>query len=149
MKKIFLMFVAICTLAACDPTHEKISNGGHITVDELKAKTIVTVDKAASGANGNVIICETSAPVNAKWTIGGKDFLSNSAKKKMKQGTHEVLLTALCADGTLLTDSYQVTCEEITDSLQKIYIYGDPAKGQEPAVLKLDENGEPSGSYGP
>jgi hypothetical protein len=124
MKKIFLMFVAICALAACDPTHEKISNGGHITVDELKAKTIVTVDKASSGANGNVIICETSAPVNAKWTIGGKDFFANAASKKMKLGTHEVVLTALCADGTVLSSSYQVDCQEITDPLEKFYIFG-------------------------
>ena len=30
MKKIFLLFVAVCALFACDPTHEKISNDGHI-----------------------------------------------------------------------------------------------------------------------
>jgi len=127
MKKIFLMFVAVCALFACDPTHEKISNDGHITIDELKAKTTVTVDKAASGANGNVISCSTSAPVNAKWTIGGKDFIANYAKKKMKLGTHEVVLTALCADGTMLSTTYQVECQEITDPLQKFYIYGaDP-----------------------
>ena len=29
MKKIFLLFVAVCALFACDPTHEKISNDGH------------------------------------------------------------------------------------------------------------------------
>ena len=57
MKKIFLMLVAICAFAACDPTHEKINNGGHITIDELKAKTTVTVDQAPSGKNGNVITC--------------------------------------------------------------------------------------------
>ena len=129
MKKIFLMFVAVCALFACDPTHEKISNDGHITIDELKAKTTVTVDKAASGANGNVISCQTLAPVNAKWTIGGKDFIANYAKKKMKLGTHEVVLTALCADGTVLSTTYQVDCQEITDPLQKFYIYGaDPEK---------------------
>ena len=148
MKKIFLLFVAVCALFACDPTHEKISNDGHISIDELKAKTIVTVDKAASGLNGNVIICSTSAPVNAKWTIGGKDIVSNAARKKMKLGTHDVLMTALCPDGTVLTSTYQVECQEITDPLQKIYIYGDPAKGQEPAVLKLDETLNPVGSYG-
>ncbi len=127
MKKIFLLFVAVCAFFACDPTHEKISNDGHITIDELMAKTTVTVDKAASGLNGNVITCSTSAPVNAKWTIGGKDFVSNAARKKMKIGTHEVILTALCADGTMLKGSYQVECQEITDPLQKFYIYGaDP-----------------------
>ena len=135
MKKIFLMFVAVCALFACDPTHEKIGNDGHISIDELKAKTIVTVDKAASGLNGNVITCETSAPVNAKWSLGGKDYMSNFTKKKMKLGTHDVVLTALCADGTVLTTTYQIDCQEITDPLQKYYIYGDPAKGQEPAVL--------------
>ena len=73
MKKIFLMFVAICAFAACEPTHEKINNGGHITVDELVAKTVVTTDIAADGKNGNVLTCETLAPVSAKWTIAGKD----------------------------------------------------------------------------
>ena len=123
------MFVAVCALFACDPTHEKISNDGHITIDELKAKTTVTVDKAASGLNGNVISCQTLAPVNAKWTIGGKDFIANYAQKKMKVGTHDVVLTALCADGTVLSTTYQVECQEITDPLVKYYIYGaDPEK---------------------
>ena len=112
MKKIFLLFVAVCALFACDPTHEKISNDGHITIDELKAKTVVTVDKAASGLNGNVISCQTLAPVNAKWTIGGKDFIANYAQKKMKVGTHDVVLTALCADGTVLSTTYQVPEKE-------------------------------------
>ena len=133
MKKIFLMLVAICAFAACDPTHEKINNGGHITVDELKAKTTVTVDQAPSGKNGNVITCQTLASVNAKWSLGGKEFTNNFAKKKMKLGTHNVVLTALCADGTVLTAEYPITCEEITDPLVKYYIYGDPEKaGEEP-----------------
>ena len=125
MKKIFLMFVAVCALFACDPTHEKISNDGHITIDELKAKTTVTVDKAASGLNGNVISCQTLAPVNAKWSIGGKEFIANYAQKKMKVGTHDVVLTALCADGTVLSTTYQVECQETTDPLVKYYISAD------------------------
>jgi hypothetical protein len=139
MKKIFLMFVAVCALFACDPTHEKISNDGHITIDELKAKTTVTVDKAASGLNGNVISCQTLAPVNAKWTIGGKDFIANYAQKKMKVGTHDVVLTALCADGTVLSTTYQVECQEITDPLVKYYIYGaDPERSRHsPQVLGM------------
>ena len=128
MKKIFLLFAAVCALVACDPIHEDIGNAGHITVDELKAKTTVTVDKAASGLNGNVITCQTLAPVNAKWSIGGKDFLGNYAWKKMKLGEHTVVLTAICPDGTELTAEYPVSCQEVTDPLQKFYIYGDPAK---------------------
>ena len=132
MKKIFLLFVAVCALFACDPTHEKISNDGHITIDELKAKTTVTVDKAASGLNGNVISCQTLAPVNAKWTIGGKEFIANYAQKKMKLGTHDVVLTALCADGTVLSTTYQVECQEITDPLVKYYIYGADSEAEPP-----------------
>ena len=131
MKKIFLMLVAVCAFAACDPIHEKIGNAGHITLEELKAKTTVTVDKAASGLNGNCITCQTSAPVNAKWTLGGKSFTSNYAWKKMKLGDHVVTLTALCPDGTVLTAEYPVSCQEITDPLVKYYIYGDPAKAAE------------------
>ena len=127
MKKIFLIFAAVCALFACDPTHEDISNGGHISVDELKAKSTVTVDKAASGLNGNVVTCSTSAAVNAKWSIGGKEFIGNYAWKKMKLGDFTVVLTALCADGTELTAEFPVSCQEITDPLQKYYIYGDVA----------------------
>ena len=127
MKKIFLVFAAVCALVACDPIHEDISNGGHISVDELKAKSSVTVDKAASGLNGNVVTCSTSAAVNAKWSIGGKEYVGNYAWKKMKLGDFTVVLTALCADGTELTAEFPVSCQEITDPLQKFYIYGDVA----------------------
>ena len=125
------MLFAICAFASCDPIHEKIGNSGHISLEELKAKTTVTVDKAASGLNGNVITCSTSAPVNAKWAMGGKEFYSNYAWKKMKLGEHVVTLTALCPDGTVLTAEYPVSCQEITDPLVKYYIYGDPAKAAE------------------
>lgn len=132
MKKIFLFFVVACAFFACDPVHEDIGNGGHITVDELKAKTTVTVDKAASGQNGNVITCSTLAPVNAKWNIGGKEFIGNYAWKKMKLGEHTVTLTAICADGTELTADYPISCQEITDPLQKFYIYGEDPTTEPP-----------------
>ena len=136
MKKIYLFFAAVGMLFACDATHEDISNDGHISADELRAKSSVTVDKASSGKNGNVITCTTSAPVNAKWTLGGKDFYNNYTKKKMKVNRdaagnyvdteHKVFLTALCADGTLLKDSFVINCQEITDPLVKYYIYPRP-----------------------
>ena len=132
MKKIFLLFAAVCAFVACDPTSEDIGNGGHITNEELKAMSTVTVDKAASGKNGNVISCTTSAPVNAKWDIGGKEFVSNFAKKKMKLGNYNVLLTAICADGTEVKAQFPVSCEEITDPLQKFYIYGEDPTTQPP-----------------
>jgi hypothetical protein len=127
MKKILLLLVvAVCAFAACDPIHEDISNGSHISLEELKAKTTVTVDKAPSGQNGNVITCSTSAPVNAKWDFSGKELIGNYAWKKMKLGDHVVTLTALCPDGTVLTAEYPVSCQEITDPLVKYYIYGGP-----------------------
>lgn len=102
-------------------------------MDELLAKTTVTTDKAANGANGNVISCETLAPVNAVWDIGGKSFVATFAKRKMKKGEYTVTLTALCADGTILTHDFTgIKCEEITDSLQKIYIYGGDPVAQPP-----------------
>ena len=132
MKKIFLLFAAVCVMFACDPTHEDISNDGHITIDELKAKTSVTVDKASSGQNGNVITCTTSAPVNAKWNIGGKEFIGNYATKKMKLGEYIVKMTAVCADGTQLTADFPISCKEITDPLTKYWIYGEDPVAQPP-----------------
>ena len=119
-----MIFAAVCAFVACDPTQEDVGNAGHITLDELKAKSSVTVDKAASGLNGNVITCSTSAPVNAKWSIGGKDYIGNYAWKKMKLGEFVVTLTALCADGTELRADYPVSCQEITNALEKFWIYG-------------------------
>ena len=132
MKKILLIFAAICAFAACNPTHESISNDGHITADELKAKSSVTVDIAADGKNGNVVTCTTSAPVNAVWTIAGKDMVGNYATKKMKLGAHNIVLTGLCADGTVVTAEFPVVCEETTDPLQRFYIYGEDPAAQPP-----------------
>lgn len=133
MKKIlFLLVVTVFAFAACDPVSEDFSNGGHITVDELKAMSTVYTDKAPDGQNGNQIYCKTSAPVNAKWNIGGKEFIGNYAWKKMKKGDYTVVLTAICADGTELTAEYPVSCQVITNELQKIYIYGEDPTTQPP-----------------
>ncbi len=142
MKKIFLLFAAVCAFVACDPVQEDISNGGHISVDELKAMTTVTTDKSSDGQNGNVITCTTAAPVTAKWVIGGKEYVGNYAFKKMKVGEHTVTMTALCADGTELTADFPVTCNVITNPLEKFYIYGDPAKPEQvPFVLGSGDAG--------
>ncbi len=132
MKKIFSLLAVVCALVACDPVSEDITNDGHISADELKALSTVTVDKAASGKNGNVITCTTSAPVNAMWTIDGKDLLGNYAWKKMKLGNYTVTLTGLCADGTEVKVDYPVSCEEITNELQKFWIYGENPSEQAP-----------------
>ena len=50
----------------------------------------------------------------------------------MKVGTHDVVLTALCADGTVLSTTYQVECQEITDPLVKYYIYGADSEAEPP-----------------
>ena len=129
MKKIFMLLAVACGVVACDPISENISNGGHITAEQLKSMSTVSVDKAASGKNGNVITCSTSAPVNAAWSIGGKDFLGNYAWKKMKLGDYTVTLTGLCADGTVVTADFPVSCEEITNQLERYIIYGYPEAG--------------------
>lgn len=127
-----MLLLAVCALVACDPVQEDITNDSHITAEQLKNMSTVTVDKASSGKNGNVVTCTTSAPVNAKWTIAGKDLLGNYAWKKMKLGTHTVTLTGLCADGSVVTADFPITCDEITNALERFYIYGEPGSGQEP-----------------
>jgi len=133
MKKIFLLFVAICAFAACNPTQENISNGGHITADELKAKASVTLDiDPVTGKNGNIVTCSTSAPVNARWTIAGKNLAGNYVTKKMRLGEYVITLTGLCADGTEVSVDFPVNCEVETDPIKKRYFYGeDPVKQPE------------------
>ncbi|MDO4462722.1 MAG: hypothetical protein Q4C30_09595 [Bacteroidia bacterium] len=132
MKQIFLFLAAAFAFTACDPVEEDFSNAGGITKDQLIAKTVVTVDKSSDGKNGNVVSCETFAPVNAKWTIAGKEYVGNYAWKKMKIGEHVVTLTALCADGTELTADFSVRCDVITNALERFYIYGAPESGEKP-----------------
>ena len=258
MKKIlFLLLVAVCAIVACNPVHEDVSNGGHITADELIAKSTVVVDKVVKiaekqthtatagtpivlakdvdvkdcesvvlyfgeaiadtcwevsingaaferipknvsmyrselankvtngvvssialkhikdtesntitvksiyktfgrhaapnkdGQYGNVIYCQTSAPVNAKWDIGGKEFVGNYASKKMNVKWDEkgdyvntpytVVLTALCADGTEVKANFSVQCDEISNPLIKYYIYGDPNRSDEEKADKPQE----------
>ena len=144
MKKIFLLFAAVCVMFACDPTHEDISNGGHITADELKAMSTVTLDKdPATGKNGNVLTCTTSAPVNAKWTVAGKDLVGNYAKKKMRLGDYTIILTGLCADGTEVTAEYPITCQVETDPIKKKYFYGEDPVAQPEFWLEANGDGAP------
>ena len=115
-----MLLAVACGLVACDPISEDIANDGHITADELKAQSSVTV-------SGNEVSCTTSAPVNAKWTIAGKEYLGNYAWKKMKLGSSVVTLTGLCADGTVLTAEYPIDITTITNPLERFYIYEGPA----------------------
>ena len=145
MKKIlFLVVAAVCALVACNPVHEDISNGDHITAEELKAQSTVIVDKNAAGQFGNVVTCSTLAPVNAKWDVGGKEFVGNYAWKKMKvkwdvvngdtvyyTTPYTIVLTAICPDGTVVTADYPIECDDVTNPLVKYYIYGDPNRSEE------------------
>lgn len=149
MKKIFFLLAGVFTFFACDPTHEDISNDGHISLDDLLAKTSVTVDQDGTGKNGNVITCNTSAPVVARWTffdkvfnekrqrmeydtLGAKNLLGVYAAKKMKVGEHLVKLTAYCADGTVLTANFPLTCNVITRKLNRYWIYGENPEVEKP-----------------
>lgn len=127
-----MLLAATCLFASCDPEQEDFKNDGNITAEQLKSMSSVTVDKDASGQNGNVVSCTTSAPVNAKWTIAGKDLLGNYAWKKMKLGEHTVTLTGLCADGTVVTADFPIKCEVITNPLERFYIYGEDPAAQAP-----------------
>ena len=141
MKKIFLFFATACAIVACDPTQEDISNGGHISADELKAMSTVTVDNDGQGHNGNIITCSTSAPVNAKWTIAGKDLVGNYAKKKMRVGEYTITLTGLCADGTEVTADFPIKCEVETDPIKKFWIYGQDPVAQPEFWLESGDAG--------
>ena len=132
MKKIFFLLVTICTFFACDPVQEDISMGDHITAEQLKEMCTVTTDKDASGKNGNVISCTTSAPVSAAWKIAGKDLAGTNVKQKVRVGEYTVTLTAICGDGTKLNVDFPVNCEVETDEIKKFWIYGeDPVKQPE------------------
>lgn len=100
------------------------------------------VSTGKDGEFGNVVTCETAAPVNARWDIGGKEFYGNFATKKMKVDwdpansaysptDYVITLTALCPDGTKLVTEYPVTCDKISDPLVKHYIYGDPNRSDD------------------
>ncbi len=149
MKKIFLFLASACALAACDPVSEDISNAGHISKEELMAKTTVELDDAGGGLYGNVVRCSTSAPVVAKWDIRGKQFIGNFATKKMSGADvgveRTVTLTALCPDGTTYTVDYPITVDTLTDPLKKYWIYGEPGKGE--GLLTMNQGDAAAGRF--
>lgn len=139
MKKIFLFLASMCFFVACDPVSEDIDDGGLITdiskeeLQELRAEHQKELkEQSTVDVNGNVITCSTKASANAVWNIGGKSFLNNYAKKKMRLGNHSVMLIGLSDNGLLDTVSWEVEVTTITDPLTKYYIYGDPEKDEAP-----------------
>ncbi len=121
-----MLLVAVCAFFACEPIHEDIKNAGHIAVQELKAMTSISLDiDQATGKTGNVLTCNTGAPVNARWTVDGKEIkIGSYAWKKLKLGEHKIVLEGLCADGSLIKYDTTITCDVITNPLERYYIYG-------------------------
>lgn len=126
MKKILSMLaVAAFAFVACDSVEEDYKNGGNISLEDLKAKSTVTLDKVQDGRNGNVLTCNTAAAVNARWSVDGKEIqIGNYAWKKLKLGEHTVTLEGLCPDGTLLKADYPLIVDTITNKLTKYIVYG-------------------------
>jgi hypothetical protein len=108
----------------------------NITIKAIYKTYGPKVAPGLEGEFGNVITCQTSAPVNAKWDFAGKEKIGNFASNKMKVNWNEsgdyiptkytIRLTALCADGTMLVTDFPVECDKISNPLVKYYIYGDP-----------------------
>lgn len=130
-----MLLAAVCAFASCDPVQEDISNDGHITVEELKAQTTVAI-------NGNELSCTTSAPVNAKWAVAGKEQKGNYWWKKMKLGEYAVVMTALCADGTELTVEYPISVTQITNPLEQKFLWQGEftANGWDAAPLRFSDS---------
>jgi hypothetical protein len=131
-------------------THIKDTETNSITIKAIYKTFGPKVAPGKEGEYGNVITCQTSAPVNAKWSFSGKEKIGNFASNKMKVDwdengnllptDHIVTLTALCPDGTLLVTEYPVRCDKISNPLVKYYIYGDP---------NLDPSEEPQPPFTP
>ena len=73
MKKIFLLFAAVGVFIACDPVHEKIDNGGHITEEELVKMSSVIVDKAQQIADQKTYTAVAGTPITLIDNIDVKD----------------------------------------------------------------------------
>ena len=74
MKKIiFLLVAAVCTFVGCNPAHEDIGNGSHITVDELKAMTSVIVDKVVQIAEQKTYTATQLTPIVLMENVDVKD----------------------------------------------------------------------------
>ena len=116
------------------------NNGKDISIYGVYKTYGYKVAPGKDGEYGNVVTCETTAPVNARWDIDGKQFLGSFATRKLKvkneNGIYEetpytITLTGICPDGTKLVVEYPVECDKVSDPLVKYYIYGDPNGSEE------------------
>lgn len=113
MKKILFTIVSIAALAvACNPVEKRDVIGDHITADEMRAQSSVTIWQE-NGKNVNYVTCETHAPVNAVWSSVTQFQGAVGELQLFALGEQKIKLQGLCADGTVLETEFSVNVEDM------------------------------------
>lgn len=125
MRKLFytIFTVALVALfASCDPIQDKVDYGTVITsADQLQATVTPVMD---GNLKTNKVIIHCTSPVMCKWTDGVKTYISNdSAMTLFVKGNATITLTAMSADGTIVTKNFTTTVDEMKFPVEPQYGY--------------------------
>jgi hypothetical protein len=125
MNKLFyiaLTFVLVAVFAACDPIVDVQGVGTIITsADQIQA-TVTPVMDGTLKTNKVKVHC--TSPVLCQWTDGVKNYISNDTVMTLfVTGSINVKLTAMAADGTLLTKNFTAAVDEMKYPVAPQYGY--------------------------
>lgn len=115
MKKLFYIaftVVAAALFASCDPIVDNVEVGDVITsADQIEA-TITPVMHKTYKTNKVKVHC--TSPVLCHWAGGPTTYISNDTTILLfAKGNQSIKLTAMAADGTILTKTYSATVDSM------------------------------------
>lgn len=125
MKKIiFCLLSVLLVFTACDSVEDDTKPGGAITVEQLKSMSSVTVDQE-NGQNINHVRVTSSAPCTVVWSNGVLNTPKPTTDFTMLvTGDQTITLTAMNADGSIITADFPVHIDAISPNYPVDPTYG-------------------------
>ena len=125
MKKLFyitLTFILVAIFASCDPIVDVQGLGKVITSADQITATVTPVMNGTLKTNKVKVHC--TSPVTCQWSDGVKTYVSNDTVMTLfVKGDISLKLTAMSADGTVLTKSFTTTVDEMKYPVEPQYGY--------------------------
>jgi hypothetical protein len=119
---ILCSFILVALFTACDPITSSEGIGTVITSADQLAATVTPIMDGTLKTNKVRVHC--TSPVNCQWTDGVKPYISNDTVMTLfVKGDITITLSAMAADGTILTKTFTTTVDEMKYSVEPQYGY--------------------------
>ncbi|MBP1638698.1 MAG: hypothetical protein H6Q17_281 [Bacteroidetes bacterium] len=110
IKMVFVLMVAY-SFVACSPIEKDFGTGDVVTSTDQLNVTITPVMYKTYKTNKYKVHC--TSPVICKWTTTASYISNDTTVMILGKGSQNIKLTALAADGSILTKTYSVTVDSL------------------------------------